>query len=88
MPKKTKTTLKIPTKTKPVKKSKTGPIKTKNSKTKDLEKEIRSNNLKMGIIEVLNLSQDASSSSIEPNNPPIITSTPKKTLTHNKQGAC
>ena len=78
MPKKTKTTLKIPTKTKPVKKSKTGPIKTKNSKTKDLEKEIRSNNLKMGIIEVLNLSQDASSSSIEPNNPPIITSTPIK----------
>ena len=78
MPKNTKTNTKVSLKTKPVKKHKLGTIKKKTSKIKDLEKEIDTTNLKRGIIEVLNLTQEEISSEIEPNNPQIITSTPIK----------
>ena len=78
MPKNTKTNIKNP-KTQPVKKPKLRPTIKKNTKSKDLEKAIRAKNLKMGIIEVLDLTHNESSYSIEPNNPLIVSSTPVKT---------
>ena len=81
MPKNTK----VVSKKIPVKKPKIRQVIKKKSKTIDLEKDnlerdIRAKNLKMGIIEVLELSENESTYGIEPNNPLISSSTPLKTL--------